>query len=112
MSTRWSGRVAWSGGVSRQRWAGDVAAQLLERLAVIGSATHRRVKAETLIVGTQRLGERGVSRHGSLHPITPSGRHAGRRQRGKFVFGGGLAAVLAMALHRMLIGVPAVAWGR
>ena len=40
-------------GQSRAR---DGAAQLLECLAVIGSATHRRVKAKTLLVGTQRLG--------------------------------------------------------
>ena len=35
-----------------QRRAGDVAAQLLQRLAVIGAAAHRRVQAETLLVGT------------------------------------------------------------
>jgi len=43
------------------------AASTLKCLAVIGSAAHRRVQAETLLVGTQRLGERGVSRHGGLH---------------------------------------------
>ena len=40
-----------------QRRARDIAAQLLECLAVIGSAAHRRVQAETLLVGTQRLGD-------------------------------------------------------
>ena len=34
------------------RWARDVAAQLLECLAVIGAAAHCGVQAETLLVGT------------------------------------------------------------
>ena len=59
-------RVALHASVGTCR-ARDVAAQLLECMAVIGSATHRRVQAETLHVGTQRLREHGVSRHGSLH---------------------------------------------
>jgi len=48
---------------SGQRRAGDVAALLRECVAVIGSAAHFGVKAETLHVGIQRLGGRGVSRH-------------------------------------------------
>ena len=51
------------------RRARDVAAQLLEPLALAGIAAHGGVKAETLLVGTQRLGERGVSRHSSLHRV-------------------------------------------
>lgn len=50
-----------------QRQARDGAAPWLESRAVIGSAAHRRVQAETLLVGTQRLGERGVARQGSPH---------------------------------------------
>ena len=40
---------------------------MLHPLALVGAAAHRRVQAETLHVGTQRLGERGVSGHGALH---------------------------------------------
>jgi hypothetical protein len=36
-----------------QCWARDVAAQLLERFAVPGITSHRRVQAETLRVGAQ-----------------------------------------------------------
>ena len=50
-----------------QRRARDVAAQLLECLAVMGSAAHGGVQTETLLVGTQRLHARSVSRHGTLH---------------------------------------------
>ena len=49
-----------------QRRARDVAAQLLECLAVITSAAHG-VQAESLLVGAQRLRARSVSRHSSLH---------------------------------------------
>ena len=45
------------------RRAGDGAAQLLQRLAVIGTAAHSSMQAETVHVGTQRLLEVGVSRH-------------------------------------------------
>ena len=50
-----------------QRRARDVAAQLFECLAVIGSVAHGGVQAETLLVGIQRLRARSVSRHSSLH---------------------------------------------
>ena len=35
--------------------AGDGAAQLLQRIAVVGRAAHRSVQAEAIAVGTQRL---------------------------------------------------------
>ena len=47
--------------------ARDVAAQLLECLAVIGSAAHGGVQTETLLVGTQLWSERGITGHGALH---------------------------------------------
>ena len=50
-----------------KRWARDVAAQLLQRLAVVGAAAHRSVQAETLHVGTQLWSERGITGHGALH---------------------------------------------
>jgi len=53
-----------------QRWAHDVAAQLLQPLALVGIAAHRRVQAETLHVSTQRLGESGVARHRGWHRET------------------------------------------
>ena len=49
-----------------QRRARDVAAKLLQPLALVGSAAHSRVRTETLPVGTQRLSESGVARHGAL----------------------------------------------
>jgi len=51
--------VAWHPLVCQRR-AGDVAAQLLEAFGLVGG------QAETLHVGTQRLGECGVSRHRAL----------------------------------------------
>ena len=44
-----------------QRQARCVAAVLLECPAVVGSAEHGRAKAESLLVGTQRLRDRGIS---------------------------------------------------
>jgi len=51
---------------------------LLECLAVIGSATDRRVPAETLLVVTQRLGENSVSRHPLQAALAPAGASASR----------------------------------
>ena len=50
-----------------QSWAGDVAAQLLQRLAVIRPAAHCGVQAETLHVGAQRLIEVRIPGHDALH---------------------------------------------
>ena len=47
--------------------ARDVAAQLLQRLAVVGAAAHGSVQAETLHVGTQLWSERSITGHGALH---------------------------------------------
>ena len=47
--------------------ARDAAAQLLQRLAVVSTAAHRSVQAETLHVGTQLWSERGITVHGALH---------------------------------------------
>ena len=46
---------------------GDVAVQLLQPLALVGGAAHGGMQAETLLVGTQRRGEGGVSRHRAFH---------------------------------------------
>ena len=46
--------------------ARDTAAQLLQRLAVVGAAAHRSAQAETLHVGTQLWSERGITGHGAL----------------------------------------------
>ena len=62
-----------------KRWARDVAAQLLECLAVLGAAAHCGVQAETLLVGTQRLRARSVSRPGAPQSATC----AARRTRDK-----------------------------
>ena len=48
------------------RRAGDVAAKLLQPLALVGAAAYRGVQAEALHIGTQRLGEGGVAGHGAL----------------------------------------------
>ncbi len=45
----------------------DVAAKLLQPLALVGAAAHGGVQAEPLLVGAQRLGERGIARHRALH---------------------------------------------
>ena len=49
------------------RRAGDVAAKLLQPLALVGAAAYRGVQAEALHIGTQRLGEGSVAGHGALH---------------------------------------------
>ncbi len=50
-----------------QRRAGDVAAQLLQRLAVVGAAAHGGVQAEPVDVGAQRLLEVLLPGHDALH---------------------------------------------
>jgi hypothetical protein len=47
--------------------SGNVTAQLFQPLTLVGSAAHGRVQAEALMVGTQLLGARSVSRHRTLH---------------------------------------------
>jgi len=47
--------------------SGDGPAQLFQPLALVGVAAHSRVQAQALIVGTQLLGVRSVSRHRTLH---------------------------------------------
>jgi len=47
----------------RQRGAGDVAAQLLQPLAVVGLHPHRGMQAEPVDVGAQRLAGPVLSRH-------------------------------------------------
>ena len=47
LSTTWPGGVGLHAFVGQRR-AGDVAAQLFQRLAVVGAAAHRSVQAETL----------------------------------------------------------------
>jgi len=47
--------------------ARDGAAQLFQPPALVGIAAHARVQAEALMVGAERLGEDGVSRHRTLH---------------------------------------------
>ncbi len=49
-----------------QRRAGDVAAQLLERLALVGAAAHSRVQAEPVDVGAEVLLEVRLPRHDTL----------------------------------------------
>jgi len=61
-----------SGGVGLHALLGqgrtrDVAAQLLQRLAVVGAAAHGGVEAEDLDVGAQSLLEVPVPGHGTLH---------------------------------------------
>jgi len=50
-----------------QSGARDVAAQLLQRMAIIGAAAHGGVQAETLAVGAQRLLKVRVPGHSTLH---------------------------------------------
>lgn len=50
-----------------QRRAGDVAAQLLQRLAVIGRAAHSSVQAEAVAVGTPRMLEVHLRGQCTLH---------------------------------------------
>jgi len=55
-----------------QRRAGDVAAQLLQRLAILCTAAHSGVQAETVDVGAQRLLEVRIPGHRALqrqHPL-------------------------------------------
>jgi hypothetical protein len=47
----------------RQRRPHDVAAQLLQPLAVMGFDPHRRVQTEPVDVGAQGLARRGLPRH-------------------------------------------------
>ena len=50
-----------------QRGAGDVAAQLFQRLAATGRAAHGSVQAEAVVVCAQRLVQVRLSRHRPLH---------------------------------------------
>ena len=50
-----------------QRPAGDVAAQLLQRLAVVGAAAHGAVQAEAVDVSAERLLEVFVPWHRAQH---------------------------------------------
>jgi hypothetical protein len=60
-----------SGDITRcvvpSRQAGDVAAQLLQRIAVIGRDAHGCVQTESIDVGAQRLLELRLPGHGALH---------------------------------------------
>jgi hypothetical protein len=50
-----------------QRRACDVAAQLLQRLVIVGAAAHGSVQAETVDVGAQMPIEVGIPGHDALH---------------------------------------------
>jgi hypothetical protein len=54
-----------------KRWAGDVVAQLFQPLAVLRFTAHRRVHAETLHIGAQRLVEVRMPGHRALHRQHP-----------------------------------------
>ncbi|MDP1690730.1 MAG: hypothetical protein Q8L49_02005, partial [Burkholderiaceae bacterium] len=49
-----------------QCWAGDGAAQPLQRLAIVGAAAHGSVQAEAVAVGAQRLLEVLLAGHDAL----------------------------------------------
>ena len=90
------------GGVGLHAFVGqcrarDVAAQLLQRLAVFGRAAHRCVQAEALAVGTQRLLEILLPGHGARRKPGARMPHSRKASNSSLTNGGRSAPAVASA---------------